>query len=330
MYELKVGKMIKKIGILTSGGDSPGMNAAIRAAVRTGISYGIEMYGISNGYKGLLNREIFKMNRSSVSDIVNRGGTILKTARLPEFKDEKVQFQAVKILQEEGIEALVVIGGDGSYRGAMDLTKHGINCIGLPGTIDNDIASTDFTIGFDTALNTIIDAVDKIRDTTESHSRCSIIEVMGNKCGDLALYAGIAEGAEIIITPDFLMSDEDVFSALRKMREKDSNKRAIVIVSEKIYPDIHEFARKIEANTGFNTRATVLGYIQRGGAPSANDRVLAGRMGSYAIDLLVEGKGGRCVGIRGLELKDYDIFEALDMKKKVNTSMINLVKKTNK
>ncbi len=322
--------MIKKIGILTSGGDSPGMNAAIRAAVRTGISYGIEMYGITNGYKGLLNKEIFKMDRSSVSDIVNRGGTILKTARLPEFKEEKVMLQAVRILQEEGIEALVVIGGDGSYRGALDLTKHGINCIGLPGTIDNDIASTDFTIGFDTALNTIIDAVDKIRDTTESHSRCSIIEVMGNKCGDLALYAGIAEGAEIIITPDFLMSDEDVFKTLRQMREKDSNKRAIVIVSEKIYPDIHAFAKKIEENTGFSTRATVLGYIQRGGAPSANDRVLAGRMGSYAIDLLVEGKGGRCVGIRGQELTDYDIFEALAMKKVPNTSMINLVKKTNK
>ncbi len=322
--------MIKKIGILTSGGDSPGMNAAIRAAVRTGISYGIEMYGITNGYKGLLNKEIFKMDRSSVSDIVNRGGTILKTARLPEFKEEKVMLQAVRILQEEGIEALVVIGGDGSYRGALDLTKHGINCIGLPGTIDNDIASTDFTIGFDTALNTIIDAVDKIRDTTESHSRCSIIEVMGNKCGDLALYAGIAEGAEIIITPDFLMSDEDVFKTLRQMREKDSNKRAIVIVSEKIYPDIHAFAKKIEENTGFSTRATVLGYIQRGGAPSANDRVLAGRMGSYAVDLLVEGKGGRCVGIRGQELTDYDIFEALAMKKVPNTSMINLVKKTNK
>ncbi len=322
--------MIKKIGILTSGGDSPGMNAAIRAAVRTGISYGIEMYGITNGYKGLLNKEIFKMDRSSVSDIVNRGGTILKTARLPEFKEEKVMLQAVRILQEEGIEALVVIGGDGSYRGALDLTKHGINCIGLPGTIDNDIASTDFTIGFDTALNTIIDAVDKIRDTTESHSRCSIIEVMGNKCGDLALYAGIAEGAEIIITPDFLMSDEDVFKTLRQMREKDSNKRAIVIVSEKIYPDIHAFAKKVEENTGFSTRATVLGYIQRGGAPSANDRVLAGRMGSYAIDLLVEGKGGRCVGIRGQELTDYDIFEALAMKKVPNTSMINLVKKTNK
>ncbi len=322
--------MIKKIGILTSGGDSPGMNAAIRAAVRTGLSYGIEMYGITNGYRGLINREIHKMDRSSVSDIVNRGGTILKTARLPEFKEEKVLLQAVQILKEEGIEALVVIGGDGSYRGALDLTKHGINCIGLPGTIDNDIASTDYTIGFDTALNTIIESVDKIRDTTESHSRCSLIEVMGNRCGDLALYAGIAEGAEIIITPDFGMSDEEVFSTLKEMREKDANKRAIVIISEKIYPDIHVFAKEVEKNTGFTTRATVLGYIQRGGAPSAKDRVLAGRMGSFAIDLLVQGKGGRCVGVRGMNLVDYDIYEALAMKKVTSTSMMDLVRKTNK
>lgn len=322
--------MIKKIGILTSGGDSPGMNAAIRAAVRTGLSYGIEMYGITNGYRGLINREIHRMDRSSVSDIVNRGGTILKTARLPEFKEEKVLLQAVQILKEEGIEALVVIGGDGSYRGALDLTKHGINCIGLPGTIDNDIASTDYTIGFDTALNTIIESVDKIRDTTESHSRCSLIEVMGNRCGDLALYAGIAEGAEIIITPDFGMSDEEVFSTLKEMREKDANKRAIVIISEKIYPDIHAFAKEVEKNTGFTTRATVLGYIQRGGAPSAKDRVLAGRMGSFAIDLLVQGKGGRCVGVRGMNLVDYDIYEALAMKKVTNTSMMELVRKTNK
>ena len=322
--------MIKKIGILTSGGDSPGMNAAIRSVVRTGLSYGLDVYGIYNGYRGLINGEIVPMDRSSVSDIVNRGGTILKTARLPEFKNIEFQKKAVEILQKEGIEALVVIGGDGSYRGGLDLTKLGINCIGLPGTIDNDIASTDFTIGFDTALNTIIDAVDKIRDTTESHSRCSIIEVMGNHCGDLALYSGIAEGAEIIITPDFLMSDEDVFSVLRKMREKDSNKRAIMIVSEKIYPDIHEFAKRIEANTGFNTRATVLGYIQRGGAPSASDRVLAGRMGSYAVDLLVNGKGGRCVGIRGINLVDYDINEALRMKRNPHENMIELIKKTNK
>lgn len=322
--------MLKKIGILTSGGDSPGMNAAIRAAVRTGLSYGLEVYGIHDGYKGLINDDIEKMDRSSVSDIVNRGGTILKTARLPEFVEKEVQLKAVDILKRRGIEALVVIGGDGSYKGARALSNLGISCIGLPGTIDNDIASTDYTIGFDTALNTIIDAVDKIRDTTESHSRCSIIEVMGNKCGDLALYAGIAEGAEIIITPDFMMKDEEVYSVLNKMREKDSNRRAILIVSEKIYPDVHLFAKQIEKETGFNTRATILGYIQRGGAPSGKDRVLAGRMGSYAVDLLMQGKGSRCVGIRGMNLVDYDIEEALNMKKPLAESMIDLIKKTNK
>ena len=322
--------MIKKIGILTSGGDSPGMNAAIRSAVRTGLSYGLEVYGIHNGYRGLIDEEIELMDRSSVSDIVNRGGTILKTARLPEFKEEKVQLQAIENLKKKGIEALIVIGGDGSYRGASDLSRLGISCIGLPGTIDNDIASTDFTIGFDTALNTIIDAVDKIRDTTESHSRCSIIEVMGNRCGDLALYSGIASGAEIIITPDFKMSDEEIFKALRKMKEKDVNRRAIMIVSEKIYPDIHEFAKQIEKETGFNTRATVLGYIQRGGSPSARDRILAGRMGSYAVDLLMEGKSNRCVGVRGISLVDYDIQEALAMKKNPEKEIIDLIKKVNK
>lgn len=322
--------MIKKIGILTSGGDSPGMNAAIRAAVRTGLSYGLEVYGIRNGYKGLIEKDIFKMDRSSVSDIVDKGGTILKTARLPEFIEEEVQLKAVAILKEIGIDALVVIGGDGSYRGARALTRLGINCVGLPGTIDNDIPSTDYTIGFDTALNTIIDAVDKIRDTTESHSRCSIIEVMGNRCGDLALYAGIAEGAEIIITPNFLMKDEELISVLNKMKFKDSNRRAIVIVSEKIYPDIHGFAKEIEKQTGFITRATVLGYIQRGGSPSAKDRVLAGRMGSYAVDLLMQDKRSRCVGVRGMELVDYDIEEALSMKKERDQSMIDLIKKTNK
>jgi 6-phosphofructokinase 1 len=322
--------MIKRIGILTSGGDAPGMNAAIRAVVRSALSYGLEPYGIYNGYRGLIQNEIVPMDRSSVSDIVNRGGTILKTARLPEFCEKEIQLKAVEILQRQGIEALVVIGGDGTYRGAKALSELGINCVALPGTIDNDIGSTDYTIGFDTALNTIIDAVDKIRDTTESHSRCSIVEVMGNHCGDLALYSGIAEGAEIIITPDFRMSDEELFSTLRKMREKDVNRRAIVIVSEKIYPDIQGFAKKVEKETGFNTRATTLGYIQRGGSPSTFDRVLAGRMGAYAVDQLIAGKGGICIGVRGNTLVDYEISKALAMKKKRDDSMITIVKQINK
>ncbi len=320
---------MKRIGILTSGGDAPGMNAAIRAVVRAGLSYGLEVYGIYNGYRGLIEEDFVAMNRHSVSDIVARGGTILRTARLPEFKELSVQQKAIANLKKHGIEALVVIGGDGTYRGALDLTNQGVNCIALPGTIDNDVASTDFTIGFDTALNTIIDAVDKIRDTTESHSRCSIVEVMGNHCGDLALYAGIASGAEIIITPEIHPDDQEVIDYLKKLRAQDADRRAIMVVSEKLYPSIHDFAKKIEENTGFVTRATVLGYIQRGGAPSANDRILGGRMGAYAVDLLMEGKGGEAVGIRGTTLVATPIPEALKMKKVWDESIRNVVHQIN-
>lgn len=317
--------MVKRIGILTSGGDAPGMNCAIRAVVRAGLSYGLEVYGVYDGYKGLIEGKIEKLERKSVSDIVNRGGTILRTARLPEFKDEAVRQKAVDILHERGIEALVVIGGDGSYMGAKKLSEMGINCIGLPGTIDNDIASTDYTIGFDTALNTIVDCVDKIRDTTESHSRCSIIEVMGNRCGDLALFSGLAEGAEMILTPDHPIPEEEIIETLRKMKEKDSDKRAIVIVSEKQYSDIHAWARHIQETTGFDTRATVLGHVQRGGSPSAFDRVLAARMGEYAVECLVEGKGGRCVGIIDNKIVDYDIYEALALPRDKHVSMLRIV-----
>lgn len=314
--------MIKRIGILTSGGDSPGMNCAIRAVVRAGLSYGLEVYGVHDGYLGLINGNIEKMNRKSVSDIVNRGGTILKTARLPEFKNVETRQKGVEMLRKFGIEALVVIGGDGSYMGAKKLTEMGINCVGLPGTIDNDIASTDYTIGFDTCLNTIIDAVDKIRDTTESHSRCSIVEVMGNHCGDLALFAGLAEGAEMILTPDHPIPEEEIFGTLRKMREGDSEKRCIIIVSEKLFPDIHAFAKRVQENTGFETRATVLGHVQRGGAPSGFDRVLAARMGAYAVDCLLEGKGGICIGIVNNRLVDYDIYEALALPRDKHVSML--------
>ena len=242
--------MIHKIGVLTSGGDAPGMNCAIRAVVRAGLAYGLEVFGVNDGYKGLVEDDIFQMDRSSVSDIVNRGGTILQTARLREFKEESVRQKAVDNLHRRGIEALVVIGGDGSYMGAKKLTEMGINCVGLPGTIDNDIASTDYTIGFDTCLNTIVECVDKIRDTTESHQRCAVIEVMGNHCGDLALFSGIAEGAEMIITPDHPIPEEEIFESLRKLHDS-KKKRAVVIVSEKIYPDIHAFAAKIGEKTGF-------------------------------------------------------------------------------
>jgi 6-phosphofructokinase 1 len=317
--------MIHRIGILTSGGDSPGMNCAIRAVVRAGMSYGLEVYGIYDGYRGMVEGEIRLMDHHSVSDIVNRGGTVLRTARLPEFKEVATREKAVANLKKFGIEAVIVIGGDGSYMGAKKLTEMGINCVGLPGTIDNDIASTDYTIGFDTCLNTIVYCVDKIRDTTESHSRCSIIEVMGNHCGDLALFSGLAEGAEMILTPDHPIPEPEIMATLKTMHDSDVNKRAIVIVSEKLYPDIHDFARRVQEETGFDTRADVLGHVQRGGSPSAFDRILAARMGTYAVDCLLEGKGGICIGMVNNKIVDYDIYEALQLPRDKHLSMLRLI-----
>ena len=316
--------MIRKIGVLTSGGDAPGMNCAIRAVVRAGLKYGLDVYGILDGYKGLVEDDMFLMDRHSVSDIVNRGGTILGTARLREFKEEKVRQIAVDNLRKRGIEALVVIGGDGSYMGAKKLTEMGINCVGLPGTIDNDIASTDYTIGFDTCLNTICYCIDHIRDTTSSHQRCAIIEVMGNHCGDLALFSGLAEGVEMIITPDHPIPEEEIIDSLRKLHDA-KRKRAIVVVSEKIYPNINEFAKKITVETGFEAKAEVLGRVQRGGTPSAFDRILAARMGAYAVDCLLEGKGGICVGMVDNKIVDYDIYEALQLPRDKHPSMLRLI-----
>ena len=316
--------MIRKIGVLTSGGDAPGMNCAIRAVVRAGLKYGLDVYGIMDGYKGLVEDDMFLMDRHSVSDIVNRGGTILGTARLREFKEEKVRQIAVDNLRKRGIEALVVIGGDGSYMGAKKLTEMGINCVGLPGTIDNDIASTDYTIGFDTCLNTICYCIDHIRDTTSSHQRCAIIEVMGNHCGDLALFSGLAEGVEMIITPDHPIPEEEIIDSLRKLHDA-KRKRAIVVVSEKIYPNINEFAKKITVETGFEAKAEVLGRVQRGGTPSAFDRILAARRGAYAVDCLLEGKGGICVGMVDNKIVDYDIYEALQLPRDKHPSMLRLI-----
>ncbi|MGM9814376.1 MAG: 6-phosphofructokinase [Candidatus Enteromonas sp.] len=316
--------MIRKIGVLTSGGDAPGMNCAIRAVVRAGLRYGLEVYGVLDGYKGLVEDNIVKMDRGSVSDIVNRGGTVLGTARLREFKEESVRQIAVNNLKKHGIDALVVIGGDGSYMGAKKLTEMGINCVGLPGTIDNDIASTDYTIGFDTCLNTICYCVDHIRDTTSSHQRCAIIEVMGNHCGDLALFSGLAEGVEMIITPDHPIPEEEVIASLKEIHDS-KRKRALVIVSEKMYPDIDAFAKKIATETGFEARAEVLGRVQRGGTPSAFDRILAARMGGYAVDCLLEGKGGICVGLINNKIVDYDIYEALQLPRDKHPSMLRLI-----
>jgi 6-phosphofructokinase 1 len=316
--------MAKRIGVLTSGGDSPGMNAAIRAVVRAGITNGCEMFAIYEGYKGLVEDNIEQVDRNFVSDIVNRGGTILRSARLREFKEESVRQKGVDNLKKHSIDALVVIGGDGTYMGAKKLTEMGINCIGLPGTIDNDIASTDYTIGFDTCLNTIVECVDKIRDTTESHQRCSIIEVMGNHCGDLALFSGIAEGAEMIITPDHPIPDEEIIKTLKALKDS-KKKRAMVIVSEKLYPNIYEFAEKVQKETGFECRAEVLGRIQRGGAPSAFDRILAARLGAYAVDLLLDGKGGLCLGLVANKVVAYDIEEALQLPRDRHTSLLRLI-----
>ena len=302
--------MIRRIGILTSGGDAPGMNAAIRAVTRVALANGFEVMGIKDGYRGLVEGNYIPMDKSTVSDILNRGGTVLGSARLTEFKDLEIQKKAVQTLQNAKIDAVVVIGGDGSYRGAMALTKLGINCIGLPGTIDNDIPGTDFTIGFDTALNTVVEAVDKLRDTSSSHHRCSVVEVMGNRCGDLAVWAAISCGAEIVITPETGYDELDVLERLRYLDKAVKKRHAIVVISEKI-ADVDELARKIAQNTGVAGRATVLGHVQRGGSPSPRDRVLASMMGEKAVDLLMDGVGGHCVGMIDNKVTSMPIEEAL-------------------
>ena len=302
--------MLKRIGVLTSGGDSPGMNAAIRAVTRSAISQGVEVVAIEDGFKGMVEGKMYLMNSKSVSDIMFRGGTILGSARLPEFKDIEVRKIAISKLQEFGVEAVVVVGGDGSYRGALALTEMGINCIGLPGTIDNDIVSTDYTIGFDTALNTVIQNIDKLRDTSSSHHRCSVVEVMGNKCGDLALFSGLSCGAEMIITAETGYDEQEVLKRLRELDENRKKKHAIVVISEKI-TDVEMLASKISKFTSFSGRSTVLGHIQRGGSPTAFDRVLATRMGDYAVELLVKGVGGHCVGLVDNKITSFPIEEAL-------------------
>lgn len=302
--------MVQKIGVLTSGGDAPGMNAAVRAVVRTGLHYGLEVYGIYNGYHGLYHGEIKQLDRRSVADMVNRGGTFLGSARFPEFKEESVRREAIENLHRHGIEALVVVGGDGSYMGAKKLTEMGFPCIGLPGTIDNDVAGTDYTIGFYTALNTILEAIDRLRDTSSSHKRISVVEIMGRYCGDLTLSAAIACGGEYAIVPEIPFNEAEFIADLKSHVGHGKN-HAIVCITEHV-TNIHELADHIEAETGLETRATVLGHIQRGGAPTAFDRVLASRMGAYAVELLRAGEGGRCVGIQANELVHHDIIDALE------------------
>ncbi|UTM17071.1 6-phosphofructokinase [Bacillus paranthracis] len=315
---------MKRIGVLTSGGDSPGMNAAIRAVVRKAIFHDIEVYGIYHGYAGLISGHIEKLELGSVGDIIHRGGTKLYTARCPEFKDPEVRLKGIEQLKKHGIEGLVVIGGDGSYQGAKKLTEQGFPCVGVPGTIDNDIPGTDFTIGFDTALNTVIDAIDKIRDTATSHERTYVIEVMGRHAGDIALWAGLADGAETILIPEEEYDMEDVIARLKRGSER-GKKHSIIVVAEGVGSAI-DIGKHIEEATNFDTRVTVLGHVQRGGAPSAQDRVLASRLGARAVELLIAGKGGRCVGIQDNKLVDHDIIEALAQKHTIDKDMYQLSK----
>ncbi len=313
---------MKRIGVLTSGGDSPGMNAAVRAVVRKAIFHNVEVYGIYNGYQGLLNGNIKKLEIGSVGDIIHRGGTMLYTARCPEFKERDVQLKGIEQLKKFGIEGLVVIGGDGSYRGAKALTEHGFPCIGVPGTIDNDIPGTEFTIGFDTALNTVIDSIDKIRDTATSHERTYVIEVMGRNAGDLALWAGLAGGAETILIPEENYDMNDIINKLKRGHDR-GKKHSIIIVAEGVGSGM-EIGEEIQKLTGFETRVTVLGHVQRGGSPTATDRVLASRLAANAVELLLDGKGGRAVGIVNNRLVDYDIIEALKIPHVVDKKMYEL------
>ena len=309
-------KKIKTIGVLTSGGDAPGMNACIRAVVRTAINNGLKVKGIMRGYAGLLQEEIVDMNGLSVADIIARGGTILYTARCPEFMTEEGQKRGAEICRKYGIEGLIVIGGDGSYRGAGKLSALGINTIGLPGTIDLDIACTDYTIGFDTAINTAMEAIDKVRDTSTSHERCPIIEVMGRHAGYIALWCGIANGAEDILLPEKYDGDEQALINKIIDSRKRGKKHHIIINAEGIGHSA-SMARRIEAATGIETRATILGYMQRGGSPTCKDRVYASIMGSKAVDLLIQGKTNRVVAYKHGEFVDFDIQEALAMKKEL-------------
>jgi 6-phosphofructokinase 1 len=320
----KGGRDLKTIGVLTSGGDAPGMNAAIRAVIRAGIYHNLKVMGIERGYDGLINGEIKKMDLSSVADIIHRGGTILKTARCEDFKTEEGRKKALNVLNVFGIEGLVVIGGDGSFMGAQKLSQAGIQTIGIPGTIDNDLGYTDYTIGFDTAINTVLESISKIRDTSASHGRANIIEVMGRHCGDIALYTGLAGGAESIILPEEGFETDDVCEKLikGKMRGK---LHSIIMLAEGI-GNAFELGKEIEGKTGIETKVTVLGHIQRGGNPTAFDRVLASKMGARAVELLLEDKSGRAIGINSNKIIDIDINEALSKKKRFDKEMYQLAK----
>lgn len=315
--------MIKTIGVLTSGGDAPGMNAAIRAVVRAGCELGMTVYGINRGYNGLMENDMYEMGLRTVSDIINRGGTILYSARSERFKTEEGMQAAIRTCSERGIEGLVVIGGDGSFRGARDLSLRGVPCVAIPGTIDNDIACCDRTIGYDTAMNTVVDMVDRIRDTTESHDRCAVVEVMGRGAGYLVLNSGIACGATSILIPEVPYDFErDVIDRMKRTQR--SNKVHFVIMVSEAIGGVAEMAKRIQKETGVESRATVLGHVQRGGRPTAADRILASQMGYHAVQLLKDGIGNRVVATQKGDILDFDIFEALNMTKEIDLSLYTM------
>lgn len=309
----------KTIGVLTSGGDAPGMNAVVRAVVRAAISRGMKVCGIHRGYNGLIHDDVFEMDLRSVSDIIHRGGTVLYTARSPEFKTEEGMQKAIATCKKYGIEGCVVIGGDGSYRGARDLSLRGIPCIGVPGTIDNDIACTDYTIGFDTAMNTAVEMIDKIRDTSQSHERCTVCEVMGRNCGDIALHTGIAVGATCILVPEVEWTFEQIITKINKGQES-GKKHFIIVVAEGV-GGVDSLAKRIEEATGIESRASILGHVQRGGNPSVRDRVCASTMGVAAVNLLEKGIGNRVIALKDNRVVDFDIYEALQMERVFETDL---------
>lgn len=305
---------VKTIGVLTSGGDAPGMNAAVRAAVRTALNKGMQVKGIIRGYNGLIDDDIVDLNIRSVSDIINRGGTALYTARSPRFREEAGIQAAVETCKRHGIDGIVCIGGDGTFRGARDLSLHGVPCVGVPATIDNDISSTEYTIGFDTAVNTCMEMVDRLRDTAQSHDRCTVVEVMGRGAGYLALHSGVACGATTILTPEIKLDVKtDIIDKITSAK-RTGKKHFIVVVAEGV-GGVEKLAQQIQSVTGIDTRATILGHVQRGGTPSVRDRVTASRMGFEAVQLLAQGIGNRVVAERDGKIVDYDIYEALNMVK---------------
>ena len=323
---LEVYIMAKKIGVLTSGGDAPGMNAAVRAVCRAALQRGMEVVGIKRGYNGLLNGEVIEMNARTVSGIIQRGGTVLYTARCPEFKTKEGVAKGKAACEALGLDGIVVIGGDGSFRGAADLSAMGIPCIGLPGTIDNDISCTEYTIGYDTAMNTAMEMIDKIRDTAQSHDRCSVIEVMGRNAGYIAINVGLAVGAEAVITPEEEY-DLDEICAKMKNTMKTGKTHFLIVVAEGV-GKTDEITKIISEKTGVETRATILGHVQRGGSPTVRDRVIATQMGFHAVELLEKGIGNRVVGMKDNKIYDVDIQEALSMKKPFEDELYAILNET--